>query len=136
LSITLTGFREAVQAELQVDIGIDFVPGVLVGPVEGRPLGCVWCAGKKEADDNVGDEIIEVHVRAFQAVVLPQDPTVPVDPGPLEELADQIVAALKDKQTAFGPWFTRITELELDMETQGLEITLIGRQENQFLLGG
>lgn len=130
--MSLTTFRKAVQDELAADLGITFVPGLLEGPIENRDLGCVYAAGKSEVSDHVDDELIELRVRVFKRYQQQVDPELPLDPSALEALVESVQNALDDKQTTLGPWFLRVTRAEIDLEAQGIEVTVVGWQANVF----
>lgn len=128
----LTDFREALRLELQTDLGIDLVPGMLVLDATKRPrraLGSVWVA-RKDAADPISDETLEAHVRVYLAFQQSRSQEEPYDPTPLEQLVENIQLSVRDKLTALGPWFLHFSSAELDLEDQGVEVVFLARQLN------
>ncbi len=125
----LSAFREALRAELQADLGIEMVAGMLEGG-ELRPrrtLGSVWVSAK-EVGDPAMDEILEAKVRVFPAYQQQRNPEQPLDPTPLEDVAEAIQLSVGASRTTLGPWFVAWQRTEIDLEDQAVEVTFLGRQ--------
>lgn len=131
--MTLTSFRQGVANELAADLGITLVvDGRCEGPFT-QELICSWSPGKAPYPTDVNLEQVEVRVRVFKAPPPRRhDAQLPFDPAPLEELAETIQTALKDKRTALGPWYFQLLELRIDDERWCVELQLVGLQDNLF----
>lgn len=127
---TLSSFRAAVQAQLAAALGIAFVAGRLEGPIQGRDLGCVFPAAVAEVSPNVSEETLELRARVFKRFQQQLDAETPVDPAPLEALAEQIQAAIKAVETTLGPWFARVTRVDIDTQRQSVEAVIVGFGSN------
>lgn len=125
----LSEFREALRAELQEDLGVEMVSGMLEGGElrPRRPLGSVWASGK-ELGDPATDEIIEARVRVFPTYQQQRNPEQPVDPTQLEDIAEAVQVAVADRRTTLGPWIVTWQRTEIDLEDQAVEVTFTGRQ--------
>lgn len=130
---TLTSFREALRLELQTDLGVELVPGMLVFQgAERRPrhdLGSVWIS-RKEAANPLADETIEAHVRIYKAYTQTRSIEQPYDPTPLEALVEAVQVSVKDKLAALGPWFIHFRSAEIDLDDQAIEVVFEARQLN------
>lgn len=131
--MSMTSFREAVAAMLSAELGIDFVPGRIEGPVEGKDLGCTFPLRVSEEQGFIQQQNLFVGVRVFKAARTRQSPSKAFDPAPLEELAEQIQLALAKHQTGYGAWFQRVTEIEFDSELRMVEAAVLGVQQNPAL---
>jgi hypothetical protein len=128
----LTNFRQAIEAQLQTALGISFVPGQLRGPIENRDLGCCFPVGVSEVPAHVSDEELSIRARVFKRYQAPTDPEVPIDPGPLELLAEAIQVAVKAIETSVnGAWFARVVSVTIDTDRQGVEALIVGYGANQ-----
>lgn len=127
---SLTDFRLALQQQLADDLSIMFVPGRLVGPIEGRDLGSVYAERISEVSGHVLEQDVLAIVRVFRALREPTDPQVPYDPAPLEELVDMLQASIKAHQTGLGVWYQRLISADVDPELQGVEAVIVGRTAN------
>lgn len=132
--MSLTSFRQAVQDELQKDLGITFVAGMLTAAANDRTIGCVWAAGIREGSDINTEEIV-LHARVFTQFEATQG-YKQGDIDQLEQLAEQLQTALRDKQATLGPWFFRVTEVELLIEEHGVQATIVAVDDNLFAAGG
>jgi hypothetical protein len=133
---TLTSFRLALQAYLKTTFSFEFESGQLEGPIEDRTVGCCWTVSVSEWPEDVQLEQITVGVRIFkqwqQQQGLP-NPSI----SDLEDLAETLQEALKPVQTTLGSaWQFRLTQVELDLETNGIEGTIVALQPNPFNRGG
>lgn len=139
---SLTDFRVNLQDYLQAQLGIEFVGGMIDGPVEDRKIGCAWTASVEEWPDDVLLEQINVSVRIFLPWRQPQGTTNPTPAvRDLEQLAEDLQVILKPVQAAasggtLGPWQFRLTGVEIDLETNGIEGSIQALQSNPFGLGG
>src|SRR5215204_3921738 len=137
--MSLTTFREAVQTELQTDLGITFVGGTITGPVDDRDIGCVWIASMQPMEDAVV-QAIDLRVRVFKLWRQP-DSYPSLDPSALETLAEQVQASLVDIRAsatirATGVWFLQsVASVEIDPETYGVEAQIIAARQNPFTPG-
>lgn len=136
MSATLTEFRLALQALLNAELELEFRPGKPPDDwsSEEQPLGFVWTTGKARGEDNAMDELLEAHVRVYTKFLASEVPEKPFDPTPLEELAEQVQRLLHGRAATFGPWWTSWIQTEIDVETQGIELTFVGAQQNVSLL--
>jgi len=131
--------RQGIRAELATDLGIQMVDGMLNAPagIARRDLGCVWVPGFGEKDDDVDTQMIDVRIRIYQQKIEQRNPEDPVDPTKLEDFAEAVELALRDKQAGqFGVWFFRVRATEIDLESQGVEMSVIAMRANPFPTGG
>jgi hypothetical protein len=136
VSAALTDLRKAIADQLQNTLGIEFVPGKLEGH-QARDLGCTFPVGRTEVGEGELPELLTVKVRIYQRYVAVRSPEQPADPAPLEELAVRLLTALDDIQVgAGGVWFFRVPEVEIDMDDQGVEATVVAVAANAFVGGG
>lgn len=126
---TLVEFRRNVQQELATDLDIRFVAGYYDGPSEEQDLGCVFVRGKREVAEDVNQEELHLGVRVFRQWKQTEGYTEDLS-NRLEELAEGIQSSLADKVTVLGPWFFRVTELEILWEQAAVEATVVGWQQN------
>ncbi len=136
---TLAQFRSATRAMLEAALSaapyeVDYwVDGKVESSENLDALGCVWSVGFSEApiDDNVQLEALTLHARVFRRYSQEFDSEVPaISPEPFEEILEAIQAAFKVNQTALGPWYARVTEGEIDLERQMVEVRIMGMQQN------
>lgn len=133
----LTGFREALQAQLADALGIPFKPGMLEGPIENMPaLGCCWISRVNEVSGRVADEQIEARVRVYKRYEQQIDAETPIDPSPLEAYVEALQASVQAAQTGLGPWYQRLTAAQIDPATQGVEVTIVAWARNAGNAGG
>lgn len=130
---SLGAFRTAVIDQLQTDLGIEFKPGMLIGPIESRDLGSVYAPRVVEVSGRVQEEEITLVVRVFKQFQQQIDPESPYDPSPLEDLVDQLQASVKANQTNAGVWYQRLVAADVDVTVQGVEATIVGRALNAGL---
>jgi hypothetical protein len=136
--LSLKSFRFAVRDELATRLGLPFLDGYVEGPIQTRDLGCIWSVGKRENDENVQEEIVELRARVFRRWVQVRDEQQPIDTGPLEDMAESIQTALKDDQVRVtwqqehGIWMFRVTQVEIVLERQAVEATIVALQANLF----
>ena len=64
----------------------------------------------------------------------PKDVDRPIDPAPLEALSEQLLVALSNVQTSLGPWYVDVQSVTFDVDGQGVEATVVGRQWNPFAM--
>jgi len=132
----LTDFRVALQNSLSTAMGIEFRSGMIEGPVEDRTVGCVWTAGVREWDQDVNLEQVFVMVRIFKQW-RQQQGFANTQVSELETLVESLQDTLKPLQAQFqGMWQFRLQEIEIDLETSGLEATLVCLRDNRFAKGG
>jgi hypothetical protein len=132
--VSLTTIRQGLQAELQADLGIRMVAGIINAPDDTEDIGCVWVAGLSQRND-VQAEDIEIHAR----VLLQYKQTEPKlrDPAALEALAESVQTSLRDKQAGqFGMWMYDLTQIEIDLENNFVEATIVATTQNPFAMGG
>lgn len=130
---SLGAFREAVQAELAEDLGVRFKGGKIDGPVTENDLGCCWSEGKAEVSGRVDEEQLFVRARIFLRFKPREGPEDVTDSRPLEDLAEKVQLAIRDKQTTLGPWYCRVTEVETNIDLQYVEAQIVGWQDNRGL---
>jgi hypothetical protein len=136
--MSLTGFRTAVQNQLATALGIEIVAGKL--PEEFRAarkdIGCVWPGSAHEVDGQVDLEQLVVYARIYKRFDQSQarNPEKPVDPTEIETLAELIQGSLDDiaNAPAGGPWYFRVTSVEIDMDYQRVEAVIVGFDANVF----
>ena len=135
--MALTEIRQAVQDELAADMApIAFWAGRIDGPVEDRDVGCVWVNTLAPTDDVIV-QAIDVRVRVFKLWRQP-DSYPALDTSVLEDLAEQIQAALNDLRVAAairdaGAWFLQdMPSVEIDPETWGVEASVIALRHSPF----
>jgi hypothetical protein len=122
----LAAFRANVQEMFARELGFPFVPGLMEGPNQagtGVWIGSVALMRVQEMPGRVMEQEVFLTIRAFapfsgDALI---SPSLPYDPQPLEEMADRILAAIAGNQTGLGAWFQRVTAIDLDHATQGVQ---------------
>ena len=142
MTTALTTLRSAVMAQLAEDLDMRFVPGELKGPIPGltQDLGCVFGlrAEPNRRDVNMRDDILVV--RVFLARYQEQDPNFeqPLDPTPLEETEQAIIASLQpvqadqDIQAGYFQWTASLFE----HSWQAVEVQFRSWHQSEFALGG
>lgn len=131
--MSLTTFRQAVAAQAGLSLGIGtVVDGKLDGPVQRRDIVCSWPLRKAELADNVDLEELEIALRVLKVYPPRVDDETPIDPGPLETIAETLQTGLDNIQTTAGPWFFRVVELALDVDRFCVTARLVGWQRNLF----
>ncbi len=128
--MTLTSFRQAVQDELQADLGVAMVAGIREGRSEDRDIGYVWVETIADDGSDVQVRVITVGVRVFKQWKAQQG--THRDVTAIEELMESVLASLKDKQTALGPWFFRVPEIVPNYEDMHVTATIVARDANPF----
>lgn len=126
-------FRETVQAMFARELGITFVPGVMVGPNQsGDWRGSCALVRVQEDPGRVAEQQIFLRIRVFA----PFDssgtlsPNTPSDPSAIEDMADKVLQAIARNQTGLGAWYQRVTSIDIDPDTQGLEAQLMAYSDN------
>lgn len=133
--MSLTSFRQAVQQQLAVALGIEVLSGKIDQALPDRDVGCVWVAGVREYGSNVNVEEVIGKVRVFKQ----WEQTQAYQQGDIDELealVETVQSALKAIGTAGPLWYFRVTEVELLIEEHGIEATLVGYEQNIAGLGG
>lgn len=131
---TLTEIRSGVMAQVASDLAIEFVPGMLVGPIERRTLGSCFAHRVTEVAHRVLEEDVLLVVRVFLRFEQVIDPETPWDPAPAEAIMDALQASVAAHQTGNGTlWQLRMVSGEIDPPVQGLEAHLVGRTLNAGL---
>jgi hypothetical protein len=113
-------------------LGVPFLEGRIDGPVHNRALGCVYPVNVAEDPDNVLNALIRVNVRVYQKWIEQTDPERPVTTEKLEEWVDALRVALSDAQLTGGVWFFRLTNVEFDVDDQGVELSILAFADNLF----
>ena len=131
---TATAFRLALAAALEGELGMPVVAGRVDGATKQRAVCCVWPIRRVRPSDHVLEEDIVLGVRCWMRWRDPKDADRPIDPTPLEDLSERLLAALSAAQTSLGPWFLDVQNLSYDVEAQGIEATVAGRQWNPFAM--
>jgi len=129
----MTTFRGQLAAHLQSSLGIEFLPGIITGPVADRDVGCVWTAGIVPFEDNAQVAAVQVMVRVLQRTPGPLDTPAGVEEAMagLEQIAEDLSAALLAvKYSLLGVWYFRVLNMELDLEENGCEATIQAFREN------
>lgn len=124
--MSMTTFRQGVAAVLATATGITFKDGRIIGPVDTGDIGCTYPVDKAEMGGNVDVEEITIRARILKQWQGQLDPTVPVDPAPLEELAETIQSALTGSQTTLGPWFCRVVRVDFDLDSWAVDALVVG----------
>jgi hypothetical protein len=129
-AVTTTVFRDQLTLFLAEATGVRFEHGMIEGPVERRDVACTFPITEEEFDENTTMEVVTVGVRFYQAYVTQTAVEKPVSPAKLEAWSMQVKEALRDPWGSLGVWYCRVTRTEYDLETQGVQFTIIGWQEN------
>ena len=131
--------REAVRAELQADVGIEFVSGAIPEddvPVMRRDRGYVWVDGFARDPDMAIWEETTVQARVYLQYVEARSDEEPVDPAPLEDLAEQLRDALQNKRSLTDSsgtsWLLRFVSADLDYETMSVVATVMAGRPNPY----
>lgn len=131
--VTATGFRLAIQEALaEAFPGIKMRSGRVDGPARQQSLVCVWPMRREPESTHALEENITYGVRYWARWQDPKDPDQPVDPTPLEEASETLLKALGDVQTLLGTWQISPPVITFDVERQGIEALVVGRQYNPF----
>lgn len=129
----LTAFRNALMDQLATALGVEVVAGIINQPLEDRSIACVWIASVGEVSDAVQLETIDARIRVFRQ--WKQQSTIDMaedDVAALETLAETLQTTLKTIQTTAGPWMFRVTGVELDLGSMGVEAAVLATHENLF----
>lgn len=131
--MSLTDFRETLRTRLESQMGFTFVPGNLHGPMEDQKRGCVFIMAGGKGDNGL-EQDIRVGIRVFPQwrEIEPYGPPI----SELEEIPDQVSAALKAIQTQPGAgfWFFSIQGFQIDYDEEwGTEVEVLLRREDPFL---
>lgn len=119
--MSLTTVREAMRDQLAADLGIPFVDGRIEGPVERRNLGCCWTDGVVEDESDVNHQVVTIVARAFLRYDRSREPESPIDPAPLEHLAERIQLSVRSQHSIAGVDFARAVRVGINMERRGVE---------------
>ncbi len=134
--MSLTALRTGLRDELAADLGIPAADGFYTGRSERNDLVGVWIDEAREGAV-VSDQEIELTVRVRKLYVSSRSGEAPADPTLLEEAAEAVDLALRDKQAAsFGVWFFRVTGVAFDYEEWGFDVRLLAFRDNPFAAGG
>jgi hypothetical protein len=134
---TVTDFRFALQADLAVALGFEFVGGIVEPPQTERNIGCVWFETKRphSRDGNMEEVYYRVRVfRLFRQGQGVEDTTR--DITGLEELVEDLQAAFRAVLTTLGHDFFTVLELGIDYPGQFVEAALVAYQRNLGARGG
>jgi hypothetical protein len=134
----LGDFGDAIISAFKTALGVDIVPGLLVGPIEDREMGSVLVHRVRESPGRVNEQQVIVTLRLFKRYQMVTDPTKPYDPKPLYNWVEELETIIYANQTglAVGVWFQRITDFEVDPMQQGIEANLLAFRENPGTGGG
>ena len=130
----LAAYRLAVGAAVQEATGIKVKAGFFNGPVRNGDLGCCWSVSVAE-DDNIVRQTMEARVRLYKRFDRQPDPEVPLDPSPLEDLIEVCQVTISQGPLDLGVagvWFARLTEAEINMEQNGVEMQWIAWAWNHY----
>lgn len=130
---TITSYRAAVQQAFADGLDIKFVGGRLEGPNQfGEWLGSVYLQRVQEDAARVAEQQIFLVVRVFAPFSSQGSlsPSEPYDPAPLEQMAEKILAVAAANQTGLGAWFQRVTSIEIDPVTQGIQAMVFAYSSN------
>jgi len=128
--MTLSAFRQAVQNELETDLGLTMVAGTREGRSEDRDIGYVWVDAVREDPTDVNVEVISLTVRVFKQWKIQEGTHRPVDA--FEALIEAVQTSLRDKATTLGPWMFRVTEIVPDYEDMYVTASIEAHQDNTF----
>jgi hypothetical protein len=126
-------FRQAVQDTFARELGFTFFPGVLIGPNQaGEWRGSCALVRIQEAPARPAEQQIFLRLRCFapfstQGTLSPNEPP---DPGELEDMADKVLQVIARNQAGLGAWFQRITQIDIDPDTRGIEATVMAYSNN------
>lgn len=129
----ISEFRQNVQDMFKNELGISFVPGLLDGPNQTMDwLGSVYVRRIQEDPARIAEQQVFLTMRVYapfssQGVISPSEP---YDPAPLEEMASKILDAIARNQTGLGAWFQRVTAIDIDPETQGVQASILAYSSN------
>lgn len=141
MTAIISTLRQSLVDQLTLGVtSVTWVGGYLAGPSQEHDLGCVYVVREPEYATDVLIEAPELRVRVFLNAMTAQQPApeVPLDPVPLEEMAELIRTVLKTRQadpTIVGGYY-RITDTVYDQPSQALEMTVLAFYSNVFAQGG
>lgn len=131
-------FRASLQASLAAVLQIDFQPGPIEGPLTDRNLGCVWWERKRpfSRDGNLEEDFYVV--RVFKLFKLDQGAIEPRQTiaEHLEDVAEELEAALQAVLTTSGHWFFNVLEVAPNYTQQAVEARLTAYDRNRSSAGG
>jgi hypothetical protein len=130
---TIGEFRQNVQELFERELGFTFVPGLLEGPNNfGEWRGSVYLRRVQEDPARVAEQQIFLILRVFAPYTSEGSlsPNAPYNPFPLEEMAEKLLAVIARNQTGLGPWYQRVTSIDIDPETQGIQAALFAYSAN------
>lgn len=130
--MSMTSFRQTVAAQVATAVSIATVVDGRVDVSPERDLVCSWPSEIREIDGQADEEELEVFVRVCKQALQQHDPAVPIDPGPLETIGEQIQTGLVAGQTTSGPWFLRPDQILFDTDARTVTARVVGRQYNLF----
>lgn len=127
--------QDMLAGELGKSLTIKLVPGLLEGPNQWSAeewIGSVSLARVQENAANVSELDVYLLARFFapfssQGTISPNEP---YDPAKLEAMAVLVQQAVARNQTGLGAWYQRVTQIEFDNETQGIQATIFARTDN------
>lgn len=129
--MSMSAFRNGLQAQLQTSLNITFKAGRIDGPSESKDLGCTFPIRIAEGPSNLIVEQQLVGVRILKKLrhkrVLPEQA---LDPSELEDLAEAFQAVIKAHQVGLGPWFIRCSQIDFDLPAWGIEALIIATDLN------
>ena len=131
-----TLFRQALQADLALAFGFDFVGGPVNGPIDDRDVGCVWWESKRPFPRDGNEEENIYRVRVFKLWKQDKGMTTQGNVVPLEDDAEALEAALKAVLTTVGHQFFTVTEVIPNYSEQYVEAALVAYDRNRSAAGG
>ncbi len=130
--MSLTELRTGLRDELAADLGIPAQDGYFEGRSERSDMLGVWIERTSDAE-NVLQEDVQLVVRYRKQYVVARNQQVPSDPTPLEQAAEALQVALRDKQAnTFGVWMFRVSEIEFSYEDWGFDALVSAIRANPF----
>jgi hypothetical protein len=129
-----SGLRELVRTQLQEDLAVEIRPGYAeleAGSVR-SDVGFVWVEGFATAEPAVMQNT-ELHARIYLQYIEPRSDASPIDPAPLEDLAEAIRDSIAPYRAASG-WLLRLQAIGIQYDAQFVEAVWLAIRENQYEL--
>jgi len=132
---SMHAFRLAIAACLtEIWPNLKVADGMINGPSRQRDIACVWPIQRQRLVDHALEENVTVGIRIWKRWQDQKDPDRPIDPAPLEALSEELLRGLSKRQQSLGTWMLDVQTLRYDVEDQGIEAIVVGRQWNPFAM--
>ena len=116
-----------------LDPVFEIVAGMSDGPETDKDRGYIWTSTIEEDADEPMLEQIEVTLRIFKRFYVSREGIKPFDPTVLEDIGEFVQTTLRSLLAGLGPWHARVTGQDFLLDTQGVEITILGVHGNLAL---